>query len=98
MAKRAKDNNKRKTFMSYYWPFLVIVFGPIVLYLVFALIHTCYAVQYPVYAGVLRNYLRHRTSISGHTSELLRVRCCGLYRIDTIVDITLRSDLLGEES
>lgn len=40
MAKKDKPNNKRKTFMSYYWPFLVIVFGPIVLYLVFALIYT----------------------------------------------------------
>lgn len=40
MSKKSKDKNKRKTFMSYYWPFLVIVFGPIVLYLVFALIYT----------------------------------------------------------
>ena len=39
MGKKVKSK-KRKTFMSYYWPCLVIVFGPVVLYLVFALIYS----------------------------------------------------------
>ena len=40
MGKKDKTKNKRKTFMSYYWPCLVIVFGPVVIYLVFALIYS----------------------------------------------------------
>ena len=40
MGKKDRSKNKRKTFMSYYWPFLAIVFGPVVLYLIFALIYT----------------------------------------------------------
>ena len=38
MGKKDKSKKKRKTFMSYYWPFLVVVFAPIIIYLIFAVI------------------------------------------------------------
>ena len=40
MGRKEKSKKKQKTFISYYWPCLVIVFGPVVIYLVFALIYS----------------------------------------------------------
>ena len=40
MDNKEKSQEKRKTFINFYWPYLVVVFGPIVLYLIFALIYS----------------------------------------------------------
>ena len=40
MGRKEKSKKKQKTFISYYWPCLAIVFGPVVIYLVFALIYS----------------------------------------------------------
>lgn len=40
MDKKENKKKKRKTFINFYWPYLVIVFGPVVLFLIFALIYS----------------------------------------------------------
>ncbi|PWJ69469.1 hypothetical protein B0O40_1837 [Ruminococcaceae bacterium R-25] len=40
MGKKDKAKNKRKTFIGYYWPYLLVALGPIVIWLIIAVIYS----------------------------------------------------------
>ena len=62
MGKKNKAKNKKKTFIGYYWPYIVVALGPIVIWLIVAVIyslatHSNFLLTWEFYSTVFMMFL-----------------------------------------